>query len=179
MHLSSLQPRQLVLGRRDARGSSPIAPAPVLQVPAARCDVGIRPGYYSVVLHLDAHRPAHDALVAALTEVEDALAETAGLDPAALKRVVFDRKIYMSVRDDTEWFDADGSNIRGSIDTFPVDFKEISALLEIPCVWSKDGRWGVRLKMLQAKRASVSRLRAAPPLFLEDPEDSTPMFLDD
>lgn len=176
-HFERLDPAALVLGRRDSRGNVGFAPFYRVQVPAARCVVEPRPGYYSVVVHLERGRPAHDAFASKVRALERQLSEM-GFDARGLSSLVKDDgRMYLSVRDDTEWFDADGANIRGSISVFPPDFRGVSLLVELCKVWtsrkrSADGddatTWGLRATCLQAKRADPSRLRSAQPLFLDD-----------
>ena len=162
----------MMLGRKDSRGNIAIAPTLHFQIPAARCTVGSRAGYYAVALQLDMGRPAHDAFVQKIRDIEDAISALDTHDLVKVNRLITpDYRLFMSVRDDTEWFDEQGSNVRGSLTTFPVHFTGVSTLVDVCKVWTSKvdpGVWGIRINVLQAKQDAPDRLQSAQPLFLDD-----------
>lgn len=160
----------LVLGRQDARGTIALAPVMKFQAPAMRCRIDTRPGYYQVVCYLDGGRPAHEAFATCLRGIERAVS---ALDPDTFppdrlgSLISRDGSIRMFVRDDTDWFDASGTDIRGSSSMFPGKFRAISTILRVDAVWTKETTWGLRAKIVQAKEADVSRLRDAASMFID------------
>lgn len=124
-----------------------------VQTPPGPCTVQVLPGRYAVELTLTGHRLSH-AFAEFVQSVEahaqaHAKPGRSGLRwYSCLNADSLVPKLKLSAFDDTLFFDKDGTEVRGP----PTDWSACACLVELTGAWTTDTAWGLRWKLLEAKR---------------------------
>lgn len=136
-----------------------------VQTPTCACRVSVAgAGTYRVDMTLEPDVASHRGFATWISDMEEAAAESEALaawrQGKSRSATVFRGNLRLMAFSDTMVYDADG---RVSADLMSA--AGCTALLELQGCWSTEGRWGVRLKVVQLKYTT------APPTLVHDPPE--------